>query len=112
VTGCFFLEDEAYQPPAELVDFLEKDGHPVCNSFGSMVNRSFEKTHRILLETFSATKDHAIVLTGWGGIQPEALSENILYLNAVPHAWLFPRCKTIIHHGGAGTTAAARIALT
>jgi sterol 3beta-glucosyltransferase len=27
-------------------------------------------------------------------------------MGAVPHNWLLPRCKTVIHHGGAGTTAA------
>ena len=25
-------------------------------------------------------------------------------IDAAPHDWLFPRCATIIHHGGAGTT--------
>jgi len=27
-------------------------------------------------------------------------------LGNVPHDWLFPKCKAVIHHGGAGTTAA------
>ena len=27
-------------------------------------------------------------------------------LDAVPHAWLFPRCSLIVHHGGGGTTGA------
>jgi sterol 3beta-glucosyltransferase len=27
-------------------------------------------------------------------------------LDAVPHGWLFPRCAAVVHHGGAGTTAA------
>jgi sterol 3beta-glucosyltransferase len=27
-------------------------------------------------------------------------------LEAAPHDWLFPRCKVVIHHGGAGTTGA------
>ena len=35
----------------------------------------------------------------------ESLS-NILYLDSVPHQWLLPHCKMIIHHGGAGTTSA------
>jgi sterol 3beta-glucosyltransferase len=30
----------------------------------------------------------------------------VLDLDAAPHDWLFPRCRTIVHHGGAGTTAA------
>jgi UDP:flavonoid glycosyltransferase YjiC (YdhE family) len=33
-------------------------------------------------------------------------SANILVMDDVPHDWLLPRCKTILHHGGAGTTAA------
>ena len=32
--------------------------------------------------------------------------KDILYLDAVPHDWLLPHCKMIIHHGGAGTTSA------
>lgn len=27
-------------------------------------------------------------------------------IDAVPHSWLFSRVKAIVHHGGAGTTAA------
>ena len=30
----------------------------------------------------------------------------MLFLESAPHDWLLPRCKAIIHHGGAGTTAA------
>ncbi len=33
-------------------------------------------------------------------------SDKILYLDAVPHDWLLPQCKMIVHHGGAGTTSA------
>jgi UDP:flavonoid glycosyltransferase YjiC (YdhE family) len=33
-------------------------------------------------------------------------SNDILYLESAPHEWLLPRCKMVIHHGGAGTTAA------
>jgi sterol 3beta-glucosyltransferase len=30
----------------------------------------------------------------------------IYCLDDVPHAWLFPRCSAVVHHGGSGTTAA------
>jgi UDP:flavonoid glycosyltransferase YjiC (YdhE family) len=29
-----------------------------------------------------------------------------MYLESVPHDWLLPKCKLLIHHGGAGTTSA------
>jgi sterol 3beta-glucosyltransferase len=34
------------------------------------------------------------------------LPDSILRVGAVPHDWLFPRMAAVIHHGGAGTTAA------
>jgi sterol 3beta-glucosyltransferase len=47
-----------------------------------------------------------VILTGWGGRKPEERNQDLFYLDAAPHAWLFPRCKSVLHHGGAGTTAA------
>jgi sterol 3beta-glucosyltransferase len=105
ITGYFFLEaGQEYQPPAALTDFLALGEAPVCVSFGSMVNRESERIHRIVCEAL--THQRGIFLTGWGGYPHTNINEDILYLDAAPHDWLFPRCKVIIHHGGAGTTAA------
>ncbi len=35
------------------------------------------------------------------------LSPNVFFVEDVPHSWLFPQVAAVIHHGGAGTTAAA-----
>lgn len=35
---------------------------------------------------------------------------NVLFIKSAPHSWLFPRCACVVHHGGAGTTAAAVLA--
>ena len=41
VTGYWFLDPGAdWQPPAQLVDFLESGPPPVYIGFGSMVNRT------------------------------------------------------------------------
>ena len=107
ITGYFFLEaGQAYPPPAALTDFLALGEAPVCVSFGSMVNREAERIHRIVCEALALTHQRGIFLTGWGGYRHTDTNEDILYLDAAPHDWLFPRCKVIIHHGGAGTTAA------
>ena len=42
--------------------------------------------------------------------QGEEPPEDVLLVDAVPHDWLFPRCQAVIHHGGAGTTAAGLLA--
>lgn len=106
VTGYFFLEDENYQPPHELADFLSGGEAPICVSFGSMVNRGAERISREVLRALASTHRRAIILTGWGGYRPEQTRGDVLYLDAVPHHWLFPRCSLLVHHGGAGTTAA------
>lgn len=106
VTGYYFFDsDENYQAPAELQSFLASGKPPICVSFGSMVNRDAERIDRIVREALIQTNNRGIVLSGWGGIKDRA-SENMLYLDAVPHDWLLPRCKMVIHHGGAGTTSA------
>ena len=47
-----------------------------------------------------------ILASGWGGLEADDLTESILQINHAPHDWLFPRMAAVVHHGGAGTTAA------
>jgi sterol 3beta-glucosyltransferase len=46
------------------------------------------------------------LLTGWGGLSPANYSDRVFAIESVPHDWLFPRVAAVVHHGGAGTTAA------
>lgn len=105
VTGYFFLAEESYQPPDELFDFLAGGASPVCISFGSMVNRKVGRIDQIVREALRRTNNRGIILSGWGDVKNQS-SNDLLYLESAPHDWLLPRCKMIIHHGGAGTTAA------
>ncbi len=106
IPGYFFLDAPGYRPPVELAEFLAGGEAPVCVSFGSMVNRQAERIGRAVLESLAAIGQRGVVLTGWNGWRPEGNPEGMLYLEAAPHDWLFPRCKAVVHHGGAGTTAA------
>ncbi len=107
--GYFFLDDETYQPPQKLLRFLEGGPTPLCVTFGSMLHRDAPRIFRTLLQVIEATNERAVILTGWN--DPSLLAEaetnkRILILPQAPHEWLFPRCKFVVHHGGAGTTAA------
>lgn len=106
IPGYFFLDQPDYLPPSELVDFLAAGASPVCISFGSMIHRDMERISHTMLEALERTGQRGVILTGWGGWKASDVPENIFFLDAAPHAWLFPRCSAIIHHGGAGTTAA------
>lgn len=106
VTGYLFGNpDMDYVPPPELQKFLDEKEAPICISFGSMVNRQSDSIDRIIREAVRKTDRRAIVLSGWTAIR-SASSDRLLYLDAVPHQWLLPRCNMLIHHGGAGTTSA------
>jgi UDP:flavonoid glycosyltransferase YjiC (YdhE family) len=48
----------------------------------------------------------AIISSGWGGLKTESLPAEVFPVGHIPHDWLFPQCSMVVHHGGAGTTAA------
>ncbi len=106
VTGWYFFDPiRSFSPTPELKKFLAAGEPPVCVSFGSMVNWDAKRIDRIVCESLTRTGNRGIILSGWSGLR-HLSSDTILYFDAVPHDWLLPYCKMIIHHGGAGTTSA------
>ncbi|MDX1437248.1 MAG: glycosyltransferase [Anaerolineales bacterium] len=107
ITGYWFLEEaEGWTPAPELAQFIQAGDPPVYIGFGSMANRDPEETASLVLDALEETGQRAVLLTGWGGMSARNLPESVLLIDASPHSWLFPRMAAVIHHGGAGTTAA------
>ena len=107
IPGYFFLDTtESYHPPADLMTFLADWQPPVCVTFGSTVHSKPEKVYLNILDAISQTQNRAVILSGRNNLRTIPKSDNVLVLDAVPHDWLLPKCKAVIHHGGAGTTAA------
>ncbi len=106
-TGYWLLDRPGWQPPEELVDFLEAGPPPVSIGFGSMNNVDPEEITTWLLEALRRSGQRGILLTGWGGIGSADLPDEVFKANDVPHDWLFARVRLAVHHGGAGTTAAS-----
>ena len=105
VTGYWFL-DEDYEPPPDLVDWLDSGEKPVYVGFGSMTNRNPAETTEIVLKAVKQTGVRCILLTGWAGIGNADTADDIFVIDNVPHHWLFPKMQAVVHHGGAGTTSA------
>lgn len=106
VTGYYFFpQNNSYSPLPELDEFLKSGRPPICVSFGSMVNKNAQKIDAIIRESLKQTNNRGIILSGWGSAKRES-SNGLLYLESAPHDWLLPKCKMVIHHGGAGTTSA------
>ncbi len=106
VTGFWFLDEPEYTPPPELVAFLESGPPPVYVGFGSMTSQEPETVARLVIEALRRAGQRGVLATGWGGLKAVTSSQDLFVVDAVPHDWLFPRMAAVVHHGGAGTTAA------
>ena len=108
VTGYWFLDEASHwAAPAEFVDFLGRGEEPVYIGFGSMVNKNPRQVLETVVEALAISGQRGVIAAGWDGLQQTDLPDSIHLVKAMPHSWLFPRMKAIVHHGGAGTTAAA-----
>ncbi|VXC39735.1 Glucosyl transferase [Arthrobacter sp. 9V] len=89
-----------WQPPADLVAFLAEGPPPVFVGFGSSahIDPSF------ILE---ATRRAGVRAVIQGAEETRgALGDDAIAVGSVPHEWLFPQVAAVVHHAGAGTTAA------
>jgi sterol 3beta-glucosyltransferase len=108
VTGYWFLDEiPNWNPPEALLNFLQSGKPPVFIGFGSMGSRNPEATADLVLDAIALTGQRAILQSGWGGLSKIDLPDTIFMVGSIPHSWIFPRVSAIVHHGGAGTTAAA-----
>jgi len=107
ITGYWFLEaPAAWQPPSDLLEFLENGPPPMYIGFGSMnLQAGAQKTQHIL-RALELSGQRGLLLTGWGGLSQRTAPPNVHFMDDAPHAWLFPRMAAVMHHGGAGSTGA------
>ena len=101
---------EIWEPPAELVDFLDAGSAPVYVGFGSMPDPRPDLTAELIVDGVRKTKHRAIIAAGWAGLpglRGELGGDRLMTVDEVPHDWLLPRARAAVHHCGAGTTAAA-----
>ena len=109
ISGFYFLDLAGqYTPPADLDAFLNADSPPIYIGFGSIVVDDPNEMTELIFQAVRMTGRRALVSKGWGGLGADNLNvpEGIFMLGNVPHDWLFKRVCCVVHHGGAGTTAA------
>lgn len=99
------LDQPGWVPSAELTEFLAGGPAPVLISMGSV---DADPTTTEALRGFVSTTDHRVMVqgSGWSDVSV-AGNGRVLAVGDVPHSWLLPRTAAIIHHCGAGTTAAS-----
>ncbi|THC93158.1 hypothetical protein EYZ11_007367 [Aspergillus tanneri] len=109
VCGFQVLPAESdYSPPEDLDAFLKAGKPPVYIGFGSIVVEDPGKLTKILIDAVTQTGQRALISKGWSnlGSEEEKIPDSIFLLGKCPHDWLFKHVSCVVHHGGAGTTAA------
>lgn len=107
ISGYWFLDrDPSWSPPEALLRFLDAGPKPVSIGFGSMTGRDTAKQLEIAVNALQQTNLRGVLLGGWADVGSLDLPDTVFKIDAVPHDWLFPRMAAVVHHGGAGTTAA------
>jgi len=107
VTGYWFVNPALVEPPTPgLVEFLQAGPKPIYCGFGSMVGGNSLQLSQTILAAVERTGCRAVLATGWGGLVADEVPDNVFVIERVAHDWLFPQTAAVVHHGGAGTTAA------
>ncbi|MEV7599496.1 glycosyltransferase [Kitasatospora sp. NPDC089797] len=98
-------EQPGWEPPERLLDFLAAGPPPVFVGFGSLVVPDPERLTATVLAAARAARVRVLLQSGWSGLAAED-SDTVLTIDDTPHDWLFPQAAAVVHHAGAGTTAA------
>jgi UDP:flavonoid glycosyltransferase YjiC (YdhE family) len=111
ISGFFFLNLASnYTPAPELQAFLDAGPPPVYIGFGSIVLDDPNAMTKLIFEAAKKTGQRVLLSKGWGGMGADDIQArtpaSVFMLGNVPHDWLFKRVSCVVHHGGAGTTAA------
>jgi sterol 3beta-glucosyltransferase len=108
VTGYWLLPAApGWSPPRRLAEFLEAGGPVVYVGFGSMPGLDPGRLAVSIMTAAGKTGVRAVVASLDPALRRLLPSGRFLVVRNTPHDWLFPRVRAVVHHGGAGTTAAA-----
>ncbi|KAJ9161910.1 Glycosyltransferase family 1 protein [Coniochaeta hoffmannii] len=109
ISGFFSLNLASnYTAATDLQAFLDVGSPPVYIGFGSIVLEDPDAMTELIFEAVKRTGQRVLLSKGWGGMGADELHipEGVFMLGNVPHDWLFKHVSCVVHHGGAGTTAA------
>src|SRR5690606_14357109 len=102
----FPLYDEAeLEPPSDdLQQFLAAGDQPVAFTAGSAMALGSD-FYRAAVEACVRGGLRGVLLTRYTEQLPKDLPDTVKHVPYAPFSQLLPRCATLVHHGGIGTTA-------
>jgi UDP:flavonoid glycosyltransferase YjiC (YdhE family) len=91
----------------EVLSWIAAGTPPIYFGFGSTPVASFADTVTMISAACTQLGERALICGGPNDLSRIPHLDQVKIVSAVNHAAIFPACRAVVHHGGAGTTAAA-----
>lgn len=94
----------------EVASWIAAGTPPIYFGFGSMPQcsavDSVTETVAMIAAACAQLGERALICSSWGDFDHVPHPEHVKVVRTVNFAAAFPACRAVVHHGGAGTTAA------
>jgi UDP:flavonoid glycosyltransferase YjiC (YdhE family) len=90
----------------EVKSWIASGAPPIYFGFGSMPVTSPDEMVDTITAACEELGERALICSGASKITVAPSSHRVKIVPAVSHSAIFPACRAVVHHGGAGTTAA------
>jgi UDP:flavonoid glycosyltransferase YjiC (YdhE family) len=90
----------------EVASWIAAGTPPIYFGFGSMPVESFTDTVAMISAACMQLGERALICSGTNDFNGMPHLDHVKVVCSVNHAAIFPACRAVVHHGGAGTTAA------
>jgi len=90
----------------EVASWIAAASPPICFSFGSMRIESPTDTVEMISAACGHLGERALICSGSTDFTDTPRGDHVKVVGAINYSAVLPNCRAIVHHGGAGTTAA------
>jgi UDP:flavonoid glycosyltransferase YjiC (YdhE family) len=90
----------------DVASWIAEGPSPIYFGFGSLPVDSPAETFAITSDICAELGERALICSGWADFDRIPHYDHVKAVRAVNHSAIFPMCRAVVHHGGAGTTAA------
>lgn len=105
LTGALTLQLDTGTDAATSA-WIDDGTAPIYFGFGSMPVESPAAAVAMIADVCAELGERALICSGVWNVDTGASAEHVRVVPSVNHSAVFPRCRAVVHHGGAGTTAA------
>jgi UDP:flavonoid glycosyltransferase YjiC (YdhE family) len=90
----------------EVASWIATGTPPIYFGFGSMPVQSPADAVSMITDVCDELGERALICSGAWDLEENPGGDHVKLVGTVNHAAVFPVCRAVVHHGGAGTTAA------